>query len=123
MTIRDFTDEEARRAIPCKWGQVDADVIPAWVAEMDYALAPVIEQSVVAALRLGMAGYPAFHDDGAPGLAAPLAEHDDRSLREQVGNLQRRDLVGVEAFEPHREPRHHGRLDHLPEPCRLFARE
>jgi cystathionine beta-lyase len=62
-TIRDFTDDEARRAITCKWGQVDDDVIPAWVAEMDYAPAPVIEQAVVAAIRLGMTGYPNFQSD------------------------------------------------------------
>jgi len=35
VTIRDFTDAEARAAILCKWGEVDDDVIPAWVAEMD----------------------------------------------------------------------------------------
>jgi cystathionine beta-lyase len=58
VTIRDFTDAEARAAILCKWGEVDDDVIPAWVAEMDYQLAPVVEQAVVAAVRLGMAGYP-----------------------------------------------------------------
>ena len=69
MLIRDFTDDEARRAIICKWGQVDADVIPAWVAEMDYALAPVIEQALVAAVRLGGAGYPAADDGGELGRA------------------------------------------------------
>jgi cystathionine beta-lyase len=67
--IRDFSDAEARHAIVCKWGQVDDDVIPAWVAEMDYALAPVIEQAVVAAVRLGGAGYPASDDRGELGRA------------------------------------------------------
>ena len=67
--LRDFTDDEARRAIICKWGQVDDDVIPAWVAEMDYALAPVIEQALVAAVRLGGAGYPAADDGGELGRA------------------------------------------------------
>jgi cystathionine beta-lyase len=67
--IRDFTDDEARQAIICKWGQVDDDVIPAWVAEMDYALAPVVEQALVAAIRLGGAGYPRFHDGGELGRA------------------------------------------------------
>ena len=38
--IKDLTDDEARRAIVLKWGTVDPDVLPAWVAEMDYALAP-----------------------------------------------------------------------------------
>ena len=37
--IRDLTDEEARRALVLKWGTVEPDVLPAWVAEMDYALA------------------------------------------------------------------------------------
>ncbi|MFC6287140.1 MalY/PatB family protein [Nocardioides sp. GCM10027113] len=60
--IRDFSDDEARRAIVCKWGQVDDGVLPAWVAEMDYAVAPVIEEAVVAAVRLGMTGYPSFQD-------------------------------------------------------------
>jgi cystathionine beta-lyase len=67
--IRDLTDDEARRAIWCKWGTVEDDVLPAWVAEMDYALAPVIEQAVVAAVRLGVAGYPRFDDGGELGAA------------------------------------------------------
>jgi cystathionine beta-lyase len=60
--IRDFTDDEARRAIVCKWGGVDDDVLPAWVAEMDYAVAPPVEDAVVAAVRRGLTGYPAFPD-------------------------------------------------------------
>ena len=40
--IKDLSDDEARRALVLKWGTVDADVIPAWVAEMDYALAPPV---------------------------------------------------------------------------------
>ena len=38
--IVDLTDEEARAALPLKWGAVEPGVVPAWVAEMDYALAP-----------------------------------------------------------------------------------
>ena len=42
--LRDLTDEEARRALPAKWGMADADVLPAWVAEMDFAVAePVLD--------------------------------------------------------------------------------
>ena len=67
--IRDYTDEEARRAIVCKWGQVEPDVLPAWVAEMDYALAPVVEEAVVEAVRTGLTGYPRFGDDGELGTA------------------------------------------------------
>ena len=36
---------------------------------MDYALAPVVEQALVAAVRLGVAGYPAFDDGGELGEA------------------------------------------------------
>ena len=40
--IRDLTDEEARRALVLKWGMTDPEILPAWVAEMDYAVADVI---------------------------------------------------------------------------------
>lgn len=60
--IRDLTDEEARAAIVCKWGMVDADVLPAWIAEMDYALAPPIEEALLDAVRTGVTGYPRFDD-------------------------------------------------------------
>ncbi len=67
--IRDLTDDEARRAMPCKWGEVDADVLPAWVAEMDYALAPVITEALQAAVAAGMTGYPRFVEGGTLGEA------------------------------------------------------
>lgn len=56
--IRDLTNEEARRALPEKWGAVDADVIPAWVAEMDYAVAPVIAEALHEAIDAGLTSYP-----------------------------------------------------------------
>ncbi|MEQ6902196.1 aminotransferase class I/II-fold pyridoxal phosphate-dependent enzyme [Nocardioides sp. YIM 152588] len=64
--IRDLTDAEARRAMPCKWGQVDADVIPAWVAEMDYALAPPIALALADAVAHNVVGYPDFSPGGGP---------------------------------------------------------
>lgn len=66
--LRDFTDAEARRALPCKWGQVDDDVIPAWVAEMDYATAPAITEALTRAVADGVTGYPDF------ALGGPLGE-------------------------------------------------
>ena len=56
--IRDLTDAEARAALPCKWGEVDADVLPAWVAEMDYALAPPIAEALHEAIDASLGGYP-----------------------------------------------------------------
>jgi cysteine-S-conjugate beta-lyase len=67
-TIRDLTDAEARRAMPLKWGSVELDVLPAWVAEMDYGLAPVVDSALRQALDAGITGYP------AQGPGGPLGE-------------------------------------------------
>lgn len=58
--IVDLTDEQARRALVLKWGLAPDDVIPAWVAEMDYALDPVVHAAVRDALDAGVTGYPVF---------------------------------------------------------------
>jgi cystathionine beta-lyase len=58
--IRDFTDAEARRALPEKWGAVAPGVLPAWVAEMDFAPAPEITAALHEAIDVAMVGYPAF---------------------------------------------------------------
>ena len=67
--IVDLTDDEARRALPEKWGAVDPDVIPAWVAEMDYAIAPAITEALARAVSDGVAGYPRFETSGELGTA------------------------------------------------------
>ncbi|MGC4109045.1 MAG: aminotransferase class I/II-fold pyridoxal phosphate-dependent enzyme [Nocardioides sp.] len=58
--VVDLTDEEARHALVLKWGTVPTDVLPAWVAEMDYALDPVVHEAVLRAVRDGVTGYPVF---------------------------------------------------------------
>ena len=63
--IVDLTDEQARAALPCKWGAVEPGVLPGWVAEMDYALAPPIVEAVTGAVGRGTAGYPPFGDASA----------------------------------------------------------
>lgn len=72
--LRDLTDDQARTALPLKWGDVEPGVLPAWVAEMDLRLAEPVEEALVRAVRLG-AGYPA-HGDG--GLGAAFAGFADR---------------------------------------------
>ena len=74
--IRDLTDEEARRALVLKWGTVEPDVLPAWVAEMDYALAPVVHDALVEAIDLGITGYPEI--DGRPRLGDSYADFAQR---------------------------------------------
>ncbi|MAS54554.1 aminotransferase class I/II-fold pyridoxal phosphate-dependent enzyme [Nocardioides sp.] len=66
--IRDLTDDEARAALVCKWGEVEPDVLPAWVAEMDYAIAEPIRAALHEAVDNGLTGYPAF------GAGGPLGE-------------------------------------------------
>jgi cystathionine beta-lyase len=58
--IVDLTDEEARRTLVLKWGTVPEDVIPAWVAEMDYALDPVVQDALLRAVHDGVTGYPVY---------------------------------------------------------------
>jgi cystathionine beta-lyase len=67
--IRDLTDDEARRALVLKWGAVDPDVIPAWVAETDYALAPAVAEALTDAIARGVTGYPSSEPGGELGEA------------------------------------------------------
>jgi cysteine-S-conjugate beta-lyase len=67
--IKDLTDDEARRAIILKWGTVEPDVLPAWVAEMDYALAPPVREALLDAVNTGVTGYPVFDPGGRLGEA------------------------------------------------------
>lgn len=74
--IRDLTDDEARAALPLKWGEVAPGVLPAWVAEMDYAVAPAVLDAVAEAVRRGEIGYPSFGDRGlGAAFAAFAARH------------------------------------------------
>jgi len=67
--IVDRTDDELRYALPCKWGLVDDDVLPAWVAESDYAWAPPIAAALTDAVARGLTGYPDFDESGPLGQA------------------------------------------------------
>lgn len=57
--IVDLSDAQARLTLALKWG-VPEDVIPAWVAEMDYAVDPVVLGAVQRMLADGITGYPLF---------------------------------------------------------------
>lgn len=54
--IRDLTDAEARAGL-LKWAAVPEGTVPAWVAEMDVALAPVVEDALHAAVARGWTAY------------------------------------------------------------------
>jgi cystathionine beta-lyase len=97
MTIRrpvvDLSDEEARRALVLKWGTVPGDVIPAWVAEMDYALDPVVQHAVLQAVRDGVTGYPVY--GFTPELGESYAAFADRHYGARVEPEWVRPVVDV----------------------------
>jgi len=93
--VVDLTDEEARRALVLKWGTVPADVIPAWVAEMDYALDPVVREAVLRAVRDGVTGYPVY--PASKGLAEAYAGFAARHYGSQVEPAWVQPVVDVTA--------------------------
>ncbi|WP_457034055.1 hypothetical protein [Kitasatospora sp. P5_F3] len=57
-----------------KWASAGQDIIPAWVADMDFPVAPAVAEAVVRRAR-GDLGYPVWFDesDGGPlGEGTPL---------------------------------------------------
>src|SRR5690625_6076586 len=54
----DISDEEMRSRKSLKWSNVEPDVLPAWVDEMDVQLAPAITNALQQALSRHDAGYP-----------------------------------------------------------------
>jgi cysteine-S-conjugate beta-lyase len=63
--LRRLTLPELRRRTSEKWRRYPADVLPAWVAEMDCTLAEPVVEAVTAAVRAGDTGYahgPAYRE-------------------------------------------------------------
>ncbi len=57
----DMSIEDLRSRPGAKW-RVDPDVLPAWVADMDYPVAPVIADAIEHTVRRGDLGYPHWDD-------------------------------------------------------------
>lgn len=53
-----MTTEHWRARGGLKWTFYDEDVLPAWVAEMDFGLAPAVSQTLHDAVDRGLTGYP-----------------------------------------------------------------
>lgn len=71
--IRDLTDAEARAALPLKWEL--PGVVPAWVAEMDFAQAEPLTEALVAAVRRGALGYPPHSEELGAAFAGFARRH------------------------------------------------
>lgn len=57
MAIDDLTWDQLRERTSVKWRQYPADVLPAWVAEMDFTLAEPIKEELISAVERSDAGY------------------------------------------------------------------
>ena len=94
--IRDLTDDEARAASPLKWGMTEPGVIPAWVAEMDFAVAEPVLRAVRDAVDRSAMGYPAFELGGGE-LGEAYAGFAGRQLGQEVDPAQVLPIVDVTA--------------------------
>jgi cystathionine beta-lyase len=54
-----------------KWSKIAPDVLPAWIADMDFPVAKPVQDALVAAIHRGDLGYPAWSNWAGPN---PLAE-------------------------------------------------
>lgn len=72
----DVDPEERRRTQGEKWQHYPPDVLPLWVADMDFGIAPPVREALRAALEIADVGYPRPpHETGIPELfAARMAE-------------------------------------------------
>ena len=79
-----------RRKENIKWRRAEHDVLPAWMADMDFPVAEPISEALSAAVRRGDLGYPAWSN--WMGLS-PLAEPFARRMTELYGWEPRLDWV------------------------------
>ncbi|WAL68146.1 aminotransferase class I/II-fold pyridoxal phosphate-dependent enzyme [Amycolatopsis cynarae] len=75
----DLRVADLRKSHGVKWGRVTGDVLPAWVADMDFPVPEVVSDAIGEAIRNGALGYPDW-PDGNP-LRAAFAQR----MRERHG--------------------------------------
>jgi len=75
--LTDLPISRLRRRRSAKWVRYSADVLPAWVAEMDFPLAEPVKLALTEAVQLDDCGYASPHDLG---LAEAFAEFADSRL-------------------------------------------
>ena len=74
MSFQTVPLETLRRRSSEKWRKFPDDVLPSHIAEMDFAVAPPIEEALVAAVRAGDLGYVHARSSGLPEAFASFAE-------------------------------------------------
>lgn len=69
--IYDFDHIPNRRPTDSvKWNEYDKDILPLWVADMDFPVAEPVQRALESRIRHGVFGYPAIHQ--APETVIPL---------------------------------------------------
>jgi cystathionine beta-lyase len=61
-----LTEDQLRRRKTIKWNFFEPDVLPLWIAEMDFPTAPAVLDAVRACVANEEFGYPAFGEDTLP---------------------------------------------------------
>lgn len=106
--LQSLTPELLRARRSLKWNAAPPDVLPMWVAEMDYPTAPVVTEALQRAVRNESFGYPLTAQ--ASGLADAVAAglHDryawtvDPAHVHVVADVLRGMALAIELFsEPH----------------------
>jgi cystathionine beta-lyase len=65
-----LTDEQLRKRKTIKWNFFDDDVLPLWIAEMDFPTAPAVLDGVRDCVANEEFGYPPFGEDVLPTVTA-----------------------------------------------------
>jgi cystathionine beta-lyase len=73
--LTELSLERLRRRRSVKWSHYPADVLPAWVAEMDFPLARPVKRALLEALELDDCGYPDPVELGAAFAEFALQRH------------------------------------------------
>jgi cysteine-S-conjugate beta-lyase len=58
-----FTEQQLRERKTIKWNHFGSDVLPLWIAEMDFPTAPAVVDGIRACVADEEFGYPAFRED------------------------------------------------------------
>ena len=82
MTSIELSIEEMRARRGVKWRRFPTDVLPAWVADMDFAVPDEVQEAVEQVVRLRDYGYGSGHGvrEGAEGLAEAFQHYAKTSF-------------------------------------------
>lgn len=95
--------EDLRRRSGAKWTRYGPEVIPAWIADMDFPVAPPIRRALLRAMDAGDMGYPDAQGSCLRHLFAErMARHHgwalDPELVVTMGDVVQSISVAIEAF-------------------------